>query len=237
MTGPILPLQLQAVGYASGGVALLSDITLTIAAGRRHVILGANGAGKSLLLRLCHGLIDPTLGARVWANGQTRPDAQAMVFQRPVLLRRTVAANLDYPLALRGLPRAQRLDSVAQALARFGLGPFAGQPARLLSGGEQQRLALARAWVLRPQVLFLDEPTAALDPSATRMIEQMIADFSDEGITTVLTTHSLGQARRLAQQVAFLHRGRLIEQGPADAFFTRPETPQARAYLAGDLVW
>ena len=237
MTTPILPLTLQAAGYAPNGVALLTDISLTLYAGQRLVILGANGAGKSLLLRLCHGLIDPTSGARLWANGQTRPDGQAMVFQRPILLRRTVAANLDYALALRGQAKAQRRETVALALARFGLAAFAQHPARLLSGGEQQRLALARAWVLRPEVLFLDEPTSALDPSAIRQIEQMIMDFSADGITTVLTTHNLGQARRLAQQVAFLHRGQLLEHGPADGFFAGPQTPQARAFLAGDLIW
>jgi energy-coupling factor transporter ATP-binding protein EcfA2 len=135
-----------------------------------------------------------------------------MVFQRPVLLRRSVAANLDYPLKLRGLSRADRgAETVARTLDRFGLTPLADRPARLLSGGEQQRLALARAWAMRPEVLFLDEPSSALDPSATRIIEEMIEGFSAEGITIVMTTHNLGQARRLAEDVAFLHRGRLIE--------------------------
>ena len=232
-----LPLRLEGLGYAVGGVPLLSGVDLTIPAGRRLVVLGANGAGKSLLLRLCHGLIDPTSGRRVWANGQTRADAQAMVFQRPVLLRRSVAANLDYPLALRGLSRAERSDTVARTLDRFGLAALAHRPARLLSGGEQQRLALARAWSMRPEILFLDEPTSALDPSATRIIEEMVEGFSAEGITIVLTTHNLGQARRLAEDVAFLHRGRLIVHQPAGHFFAGPEAPEARAFLAGDLIW
>jgi tungstate transport system ATP-binding protein len=201
------------------------------------VVMGANGAGKTLLLRLCHGLIEPTSGTRTWRNGEARPEAQAMVLQRPVLLRRSVAANLDYPLALRGLARAERRQTVAETLERFGLAPFADRPARLLSGGEQQRLALARAWAMRPQVLFLDEPSAALDPSGTRIIEAMIEEFSADGITIVMSTHDLGQARRMAQEVAFLHRGRLIEQGPAECFFKAPRTPEARAFLAGDLVW
>jgi tungstate transport system ATP-binding protein len=160
-----------------------------------------------------------------------------MVLQRPVLLRRSVAANLDYPLALRGLPRPERRRTVALTLERFGLTPFADRPARLLSGGEQQRLALARAWAMRPEILFLDEPSAALDPSATRIIEAMIRGFSADGITIVMSTHDLGQARRMAHDVAFLHRGRLIEQGPAERFFNAPRTPEARAFLAGDLVW
>lgn len=233
----ILPLRLEGAGYAVGGKPLLSDITLTVEAGRRLVVMGANGAGKSLFLRLCHGLIEPTSGRRIWASGEARAAAQAMVFQRPVLLRRSVAANLDYPLALMGLDRAARRTTVAETLDRFGLAPLADRPARLLSGGEQQRLALARAWSMRPQVLFLDEPSSALDPSATRIIEEMIETFSDEGITIVLTTHNLGQARRLAQDVVFLHRGRLIEQARAETFFAGPNAPEARAFLAGDLIW
>jgi tungstate transport system ATP-binding protein len=232
-----LPLVLEDVGYAAGGTPLLSGITLRIEAGRRLIVMGANGAGKSLFLRLCHGLIDPTTGRRTWASGEGRAEAQAMVFQRPVLLRRSVAANLDYPLALKGLARDARRDTVARTLARFGLASLADRPARLLSGGEQQRLALARAWAMRPEVLFLDEPSSALDPSATRIIEEMVEAFSDEGITIVMTTHNLGQARRLAQDVAFLHRGRLIEHRPAADFFAGPQAPEARAFLAGDLVW
>ncbi len=233
----ILPLRLEAAGYAAGGQTLLSDITLRVEAGRRLVVMGANGAGKSLFLRLCHGLIEPTRGRRVWADGAARATAQAMVFQRPVLLRRSVAANLAYPLVLKGIARAPRRAIVARTLDRFGLTPLADRPARLLSGGEQQRLALARAWAMEPQVLFLDEPSSALDPSATRSIEEMIMAFSTEGITIVMTTHDLGQARRLAQDVAFLHRGRLIEHRAAAAFFAGPEAPEARAYLAGDLFW
>ena len=234
---PILPLSLEDMGYAVGGKTLLSGITLRIEAGQRLVVMGANGAGKSLFLRLCHGLIDPTQGRRRWASDEARAEAQAMVFQRPVLLRRSVAANLDYPLALKGMSRAARRETVTRTLDRFGLNDLAERPARLLSGGEQQRLALARAWAMRPQVLFLDEPSSALDPSATRIIEEMVAQFSDEGITIVMTTHDLGQARRLAAQVAFLHRGRLIEHRPAAEFFAGPEAAEARAFLAGDLIW
>jgi len=237
LTPAILPLRLDAASYAVGGKVLLSDVTLSIRAGRRLVVMGANGAGKTLFLRLCHGLIEPTSGRRIWADGSARAEAQAMVFQRPVLLRRSVAANLAYPLALRGMARGPRRDTVARTLDRFGLMSLAERPARLLSGGEQQRLALARAWAMAPQVLFLDEPSSALDPSATRAIEEMIKAFSDEGITIVMTTHNLGQARRLAEDVAFLHRGQLIEHRPAAGFFAGPEAPEARAFLAGDLIW
>jgi tungstate transport system ATP-binding protein len=234
---PILPLELRDIGYRARGEDLLSGLSLSVPAGRRLVVLGPNGAGKSLFLRLCHGLIDPTSGQRLWADGSPRPAAQAMVFQRPVLLRRSVADNIAYPLALMGQSVAMRADGVGRTLDRFGLRAMADRPARLLSGGEQQRLALARAWAMRPQILFMDEPTSALDPSATRQIEAMVDQFSNDGITIVMTTHDLGQARRLAQDVAFLHRGRLIEQGPAADFFAGPQTAQARAFLAGDLIW
>ncbi|MFM1864183.1 MAG: hypothetical protein RLZ26_2705 [Pseudomonadota bacterium] len=239
MTAPasILPLALEGVGFEVAGRALLSDLSLRIEAGRRLVVMGANGAGKTLLMRLCHGLIAPSSGRLRWADGSPRPEAQAMVLQRPVLLRRSVAENLDYPLALRGMAAPDRRAAVARALSRFGLGALGDRPARLLSGGEQQRVALARAALMAPQILFLDEPSAALDPSATRQIEEMIAGFSAEGITIVMTTHDLGQARRLAEDVAFLHRGRLVEHGPAADFFAGPQTPEARAFLAGDLFW
>lgn len=237
MTRSILPLVLDGVSYAVGGTPLLSDVSLTIAAGRRLVIMGPNGAGKSLLLRLCHGLIVPIAGRVRWASGEGRPKGQAMVLQRPVLLRRTVAENLDYPLSLRGLPRGERREIVARTLARFGLEAMADRPARRLSGGEQQRLALARAWAMAPEILFLDEPSSALDPAATRQIEAMIESFSADGITIVMSTHDLGQARRLAQDVAFLTRGRLLETGEAAPFFAGPQTREARAFLAGDLVW
>jgi tungstate transport system ATP-binding protein len=235
--GSVLPLQLRSVGYHVGKTQLLNGIDLTINAGRRLVVMGPNGAGKSLFLRLCHGLITPTTGGIFWQAHGPRPAAQAMVLQRPVLLRRSVRANLDYPLALAGYTRAMRDETVQKTLARFGLVALAERPARLLSGGEQQRLALARAWSMRPQILFLDEPSAALDPSATRIIEALIQQFSEEGITIVMTSHDLFQARRLAQDIAFLHRGRLIEHGPAAPFFDAPQTVEARDFLGGALIW
>ena len=233
----ILPLRVEGLGYAVGGERLLAFIDLTVHAGRRLVILGPNGAGKSLLLRLCHGLLRPTEGRIAWALPGRAARAQAMVFQRPVLLRRSARANLDHALALARFARPERAARAAAALRRFGLDPLADRPARLLSGGEQQRLALARAWALRPEVLFLDEPCAQLDPGATRSIESMIEGFAADGITVVMTTHDLAQARRLAEDVAFLHRGRLLEAGPSAAFFAGPGSPEARAFLAGGLPW
>jgi tungstate transport system ATP-binding protein len=232
-----LPLRLEELRFAARGATLIDGVTLTVRPHRRLFVLGPNGAGKSLLLRLAHGLIQPTGGRVVWTDPERALTAQAMVFQRPVLLRRPVRANLVHALRLRGHDRRGARARATAALVRFGLEALAGRPARLLSGGEQQRLAMARAWALKPEVLFLDEPSSQLDPGSTREIEAMIADFSADGMTIVMTTHDLGQARRLADDVAFLHRGRLTESGPAGAFFDRPTSPEARAFLAGDLLW
>lgn len=232
-----LPLRLEGLGYAARGEALLAGVDLTFPQGGLTAVLGPNGAGKSLLLRLCHGLIAPSAGRIVWADPDRAAQAQAMVFQRPVLLRRTLAGNLDHALALRGLTRGVRRARAGEAMARFGLEALAGRPARLLSGGEQQRLALARAWTLRPEVMFLDEPSSHLDPAAARAIEAMILAFKAEGMTIVMSTHDLGQARRLADRVALLHRGRLVENGLAEGFFRRPETAEGRAFVRGDLLW
>ena len=236
-TVSILPLRLESVCYGARGTALLRDVDLSVTAGRRLVILGPNGAGKSLLLRLCHGLIRPDAGRIVWARPEMTRARQAMVFQRPVLLRRSVRANLRHALALTRVGRPLADARTDEALERFGLDRVADRPARVLSGGEQQRLAIARAWTSRPEVLFLDEPSAQLDPGATRVIETLIAGLGLEGVTVIMTTHDLGQARRLAEDVAFLHRGRLLEAGPAETFFDAPASPEARAFLSGDLPW
>jgi len=235
---PILPLACRGVTYAPEGQALVGPLTFRLEAGRRTVLMGPNGAGKSITLRLCHGLLTPTAGEVRWEGpaAAQAPRRQAMVFQRPVLLRRSALANVTYALAVRGVPRGERRVLAARALARTGLAALAGRSARLLSGGEQQRLALARAWALGPQVLFLDEPTANLDPAASRTVEEAVGAFHAAGVTVVLTTHDLGQAQRLADQVLFMHRGRLLEQTPADAFFTHARTPEARAFLRGELL-
>ena len=240
MTAPsILPLELRAVSFERDRQRLLKSVSFRLAAGTNTVILGPNGAGKSLLLRLCHGLIAPSEGAVLWqgAAGRDPQRFQAMVMQRPVMLRRSVAANIDFALGLRRIPRPKRRRLIADALERTGLGAFARVPARVLSFGEQQRLALARSWALGPQVLFLDEPTANLDPAATHVIEGAILAMAREGTKIIMTTHDLGQARRLADEVMFLHRGRLLEHAPARAFFAGPENEMARAFLRGELLW
>lgn len=239
-TTSILPLDVTGLGFRAGGKDLLADVTFSLPKGGITAIIGPNGAGKSLLLRLCHGLLVPSAGTIAWSlplgvsAGRRR---HGMVFQKPVMLRRSAEANIRHALAAAGLGWRERRARSRAALDRFGLAPLAGRPARLMSGGEQQRLAIARAWALSPELLFLDEPSSQLDPGATRQIEALLADLKAEGVTLVLTTHDLGQARRLADRVLFLNRGRLVEDAPAGRFFEGPASEEARAFLAGDLLW
>lgn len=234
----ILPLAVEAVSFRGDGRMLVDDLSFNIPAGGLTVVLGPNGAGKSLTLRLCHGLLSPSQGRVRWAAGRDGPAKRhAMVFQKPIMLRRSVEANIAHALAAAGISGRERAERGKAALTRFGLLEKAAQAARLLSGGEQQRLAIARAWALRPELLFLDEPTSQLDPAATRQIEELLAGLVAEGITVLMSTHDLGQARRLASRVLFLHRGRLIEDAPAAAFFAGPTSPEAKAFLAGELIW
>ncbi len=237
--GGILPLRFESVGFDAGGQRLLDDIDFEVERGRPVVVLGPNGAGKSLLLRLAHGLLAPTRGRVHWqgAGAEAARAHQAMVFAEAVLLRRSVAANVAHALSVRGVDGAERTARVERVLADTGLDARAGQPARSLSSGERQRLALARAWALEPEVLFLDEPTGSLDPAATGQVEAIVSRLAAEGRQIVMTTHDLGQARRIAGRVLFLHRGRLLEDAPAGAFFESPASDEARAFLAGDLVW
>jgi tungstate transport system ATP-binding protein len=235
----ILPLALDNVSYASNGQSIISNVTLTIDAEPSTIILGANGAGKSVLMRLMHGLLSPSAGRVRW----NEPDAasvrrrQAMVFQRPVMLRRSALANVLYALSLAGVPAAEREAQALVALDEVGLRHLAHRPARVLSGGEQQRLALARAWALHPEVLFLDEPTANLDPGAAREIETVIRAFDAAGTKIVMATHNLGQARRVGDEVIYLQAGRVIERAPIEQFFARPASAEAAAFMKGELPW
>ena len=235
----ILPLELSEVSLHANGRALLDAISLRIEAGPKTIILGANGAGKSLLLRVCHGLLSPHRGRVQWQG----PDAgeqrkrQAMVFQDPVMLRRSVYANVAYGLIIHRVPRSERGQRIAEVLACTGLADFAMRAAPTLSGGEQQRLALARVWALQPEVLFLDEPTASLDPGATAAVEAIVEDMHAQGCKLVMTTHDMGQARRLADEVIFLHQGRVDEHVAAEDFFASPQSETANAFLEGKLLW
>jgi tungstate transport system ATP-binding protein len=234
---PLLPLLVEGLVVEAAGRRLLDGLSFTLEPHRCTVVLGPNGAGKSLLLRVLHGLVPPDRGRLLWADPDPlrRRLAQAFVFQKPVLLRRSVRGDLAVALAARGVPGRERRARIAEALALVGLEGFERRAARTLSGGEQQRLALARAWALRPQLLLLDEPTASLDPAATRRVEAILADLRARGVTIVMSTHDLGQARRLAQDVLFLWGGRLVEAAPASRFFAEPESREARAFLVGEL--
>jgi tungstate transport system ATP-binding protein len=232
-----LPITLDKVSFIARGNPILSDLSLSIAAGAPTVLIGPNGAGKTTLLRLLMGLIHPSRGS-VSRGGRedVGPARCAIVFQRPAMLRRSAAGNIRYALAAAGMPRADHALRCAQLLALVGLSELAAAPARRLSGGEQQRLALARALAKDPAVLLLDEPTASLDPAATKTIEDMIRDIAARGIKVVMATHDLGEARRLAGDVVLLHRGRVVETAGAMDFFTAPRTAEAKKFAAGELL-
>ena len=230
----ILPLRLDNVSFAVAGRPIIGPVTLALEAGPSTIILGPNGAGKSVLMRLMHGLLAPSAGTVAWSGLEPRR-RQAMVFQRPIMLRRSALQNVAYAVEAAGAADSLRL--AREALEEVGLGALAHRPARVLSGGEQQRLALARAWALHPEVLFLDEPTASLDPSATREIEALIRAFDAAGTKIIMSTHNLGQARRLGDEVLFLDRGRIVERAPVDRFFAQPASPEAAAFIKGELPW
>ncbi|MBI1202424.1 MAG: ATP-binding cassette domain-containing protein [Rhodopseudomonas sp.] len=232
-----LPIHFDKAAIVAGAVTILGELTLTIAAGAPTVLIGPNGSGKTTLLRAAMGLLPLTRGRLSWGGRESAsPTHRAIVFQRPVMLRRSAAGNIAYALAAAGVPRAQHPARIDALLNQVGLGAMAKRPARRLSGGEQQRLALARALARDPAVLFLDEPTASLDPAATKGIEDIVRAVAAHGVKVVMSTHDLGQAKRLAGDIVLLHRGRLIEQGDAQAFFAGPQTEDARKFIAGELL-
>ena len=235
----MLPLILEDVSFVVGGRAIIDRVSCEFTPGPRTVILGPNGSGKSVLMRLCHGLLLPTSGRIVWRGNRDehRPRAQAMVFQRPVMLRRSALGNVTYGLKLARVPRVERDRRAREVLDAVGLTSVANRPARVLSGGEQQKLALARAWALAPEVLFLDEPTANLDPGATREVERIVDQIHGTGTKIVMTTHNLGQARRLADEILFISGGRLADHAPVERFFAEPSTAEAAAFIKGELPW
>ena len=254
-------LTLDRVSFDGRGHRVLDAISLRLSA-RRTFILGPNGAGKSVLLRVMHGLLEPSAGKVRWervsdalppgmaagavdggtahpAGGKAVPSTSArprlaMVFQRPVMLRRSALDNVIYGMRANG-SSAGVAARAQEKLARVGLAHLAARPARVLSGGEQQRVALARAWALQPDVLLLDEPTANLDPHAIRQVEAIIGEIAASGTAIVMTTHHRGLAKRLADEVIFLHQGRVAEQTPAGQFFDQPQSQPGRDYLRGDL--
>jgi tungstate transport system ATP-binding protein len=223
---------LQGAGVRFGATVALQGVDFTLHAGERVALVGANGSGKTTLLRVLHGRL-----AHEGQRMETGHLRQAMVYQRPFLLRLSVWRNLMLALWLAGVPKGERAARAEQALVRVGLSAQRNRPARVLSGGQQQRLALARAWAVRPQVLFLDEPTASLDPSAKREVEQLIVEFGAEGMALVMSTHNLGQAKRLATRVLYLEGGRLVVDRPTDNFFGEPLPEPAAMFVKGELPW
>jgi tungstate transport system ATP-binding protein len=225
--------------FEAGGRRLIDRIDIDIPAGSRLVIMGANGAGKSLLLRLLHGLIAPCAGTVQWRGqrlDRAARNCQAMVFQHSIMLRRSVVANLHFALAVRRIDRAERARRSARALENARLGDLARRPARVLSAGEQQRLAMVRALACGPEILLLDEPTANLDPDSTLAIENLVGEACRQGVTVVTVTHDPRQARRLGDAIAFMHCGRIAEFGAASSVLDRPCSNAARAWLEGRLA-
>jgi tungstate transport system ATP-binding protein len=232
-----LPIMFSEVTILAGDVTILDRISLIFAPGLPTILIGPNGAGKTTLLRAAMGLIPVTRGRITWGGREAAaPQRLAFVFQRPVMLRRRTGDNVRYALAAAGVPRGQHASRVAELLMLVGLTGLERRPARWLSGGQQQRLALARALARDPAVLFLDEPTASLDPHATKAIEDIVRAATARGVKVVMATHDLGQAKRLAGDVVLLHRGHLIENGFASEFFANPRTQEARTFIAGELL-
>ena len=233
----ILPLRLTGIEVRRAGRAILGPLDLDIENSGPLVVLGPNGAGKSTLLRVCHGITRPSKGESTWAVPRAEADlAQAFVFQTPILLRRTALENVMYPLTLRGDGKKSARSLAEKMLLDVGLADLMTLRASVLSGGEKQKLALARALVTRPEVLFLDEPTASLDGRSTREIEAILAKAQGDGTKLVMATHDLGQARRIAAHIVFLLNGKIVESRPAKDFFANPETHAAQAFLKGDIV-
>jgi tungstate transport system ATP-binding protein len=232
-----LPIVFDGVGITAGSVPILDGISLTLSSGGPTVLIGPNGSGKTTLLRAAMGLLPVTRGHITW-GGRTdaSPMRRALVFQRPVMLRRSAAANVRYALVAASVPRRQIETRLNELLALVRLEGVANRPARRLSGGEQQRLAVARALARNPAVLLLDEPTASLDPYATKAIEDVVRAVTARGVKVVISTHDLGQARRIGGDIVLLHRGRMIETGRAEGFFTAPKTREARQFVAGELL-
>lgn len=239
MRGPTsdLPIRFENVTITAGAVTILDGISLQLNEGSPTILIGPNGSGKSTLLRVAMGLLKPSQGRVTWGGREdVPPTRRAIVLQRSTMLRRTASGNIRYALRASGVARSDQQRRIGELLALVGLEQLAERPARRLSGGEQQRLALARALARDPAILFLDEPTASLDPAATKAVEDVVRTVAARGIKVVMTTHDLGAARRLAGDVVLIHRGRIVERAATDAFFHSPQTGEAKTFIAGDLL-
>lgn len=237
MVATVLPLRLDAVEVTRRGKRLLGPVTLELGGSGLSVVLGPNGSGKTTLLRTMHGLERISAGRIDWAGGaELARGRQAFVFQAPIMMRRSVMDCIAFPLLLHGIQRATARAIAADWAGRVGLSDALTRPAQVLSGGERQKLAIARALVRDPDIVFLDEPCANLDGAATREIEAILLAARANGTRIVMSTHDIGQARRLADDLIFIYNGRIHETGARDAFIAAPQTPEARAFLNGDLL-
>jgi len=228
-------LELNDISYSVNGKDLLQGIKLNLPSQGITAIMGFNGAGKSILLKIMHGIIKPSTGTVLWnqlPSDATHRLTQAMVFQKPVLLRRSAKANIDFVIKQRGIHKPATRNAL---LIKVGLANKASQPARLLSGGEQQRLALARALACQPDIVFLDEATASLDPASSAIIEQIVSDEAASGTKFIMVTHDAAQAARIADHIVFMDAGRITEYAPTAQFFSSPSSQAATAYLEGRL--
>ena len=236
----VLPILGKSLTFERDGRTIINNLDIEIGSSRGVVvILGPNGAGKSVLFRLLAGLLTPNGGCVTWAGvppDRARAHKIGFVFQRPVMLRRSALANVEYVLAAAQVPAKERASLARHALEQARLSEIATSPARSLSGGEQQRLALVRALVLRPDIVFLDEPTSNLDPGSTAAIECLVKRARDTGTRFAFVTQDIGQAHRLAEEIIFMHRGRILERTPAEDFFRAPRTSEAVSYLEGKIV-
>jgi tungstate transport system ATP-binding protein len=232
-----LPISLEHLSIVTNRVQILSEVTLKLSGGPPTVLIGPNGSGKTTLLRVMMGLVQPSIGRITWGERErSPPHRRAIVFQRPTMLRRTAIANIEYALASAGIRHNLWKRRTAELLALVGLSGVGQRPARKLSGGEQQRLALARALAREPEVLFLDEPTAALDPYSTKAIEDILSSISAQNIKIVMSTHDLGEARRLGGDIILMNRGRVVETASCINFFSNPATSDGHRFIAGELL-
>jgi len=216
---------------------LVGPVDITIEAEGFTIVMGPNGAGKTTLLRLMHGLQRCSGGVIEWAVPQAAArEKQAYVFQSPIMMRRKVIDSIAYPLRLRGLGASAARAKALECAGRFGLESLLDSWAPMLSGGEKQKLSLARALVIRPDILFLDEPCANLDGRAIREIEEILLDAQAAGTRIIMSTHDMGQARRLAHDIVFMYDGKIHERTSADTFFTTPATKEAQAFINGEIV-
>ena len=237
VTTSILPLRLENVVVQKRSKNILDNVSLTFDPDGMTIVMGPNGAGKTTLLRLLHGLERPLSGVVRWnCNADDTRSRQAFVFQTPVMMRRSVLDNIAYPLAVRGIGKSDARDEAADWAKNVGLGEALQLEAANLSGGERQKLAIARALICKPEVLFLDEPTTNLDGKSTREIETILRSAYENGTRMIMTTHDIGQARRLATDVVFLNRGRQCEHSAANEFFSSPQSSPAKTYLNGEIL-